>query len=48
MKLQQGFSRDLIEDKSFKEEHRFDNSSDDVRYLAMQNRILMERLTIAE
>ena len=28
--------------------HRFKNSSDDVRYLAQQNRLLMERLTIAE
>ena len=52
MKLQHGLSRDLIDNKSLsfgpEDEHRFDNSSDDVRYLAMQNRILMERLTIAE
>ena len=27
---------------------RFQQSSDDVRYLALQNRMLMERLTIAE
>lgn len=44
--------RDLLDDKSLsfrsKDEELFQNSSDDVRYLAMQNRLLMERLTIAE
>ena len=44
----QAQERDLTVVEYLEDDYQFKDSSDDVKYLAMQNRILMERIGLAE